>query len=472
MAEAKIFAGPRIRRIRNGLKLTQAAMAEALGISPSYLNLIERNQRPLTVQIILRLARTYDIDLAGLQASGEKATTLGDLRVVFADPILAGELPGDGELVEIADAAPNAASAVVKLHRAYRELEGRLSDLSGLMGGQVGGASLARLPNEEVEEAFAGRANHYPGLDAAAEALHAKLGGGDELGSALRLHLGREHEIAVRVLPSDVMPRWRRRYDRHSRRLFLSDRLTAADRLLELAGEVAGLGFAQVIADEVKFFGFASPEARRLATRHLQRYAAFALAMPYAAFQAAAERTRYDLDGLAARFGVSFGHAAERLTSLQRQSAPGPAAFFLEVDQAGNRIRRAGARGFPTQRFGGACVKLPVFEAFGQGGRTLVERAEMPGGEGYLLVARALDGLAATIGDRGRRTAVLVGWPIGQAADIVYGGLVSERVPALPIGPACRICERQGCPARAEALLTRPLGLDESVTGLSLLDFQ
>ena len=117
-------------------------------------------------------------------------------------------------------------------------------------------------------------------------------------------------------------------------------------------------------------------------------------------------------------------------------------------------------------------MKLPVFEAFGQGGRTLVERAEMPGGEGYLLVARALDGLAATIGDRGRRTAVLVGWPIGHAADVVYGGLVPERVPPLPIGAACRICERQGCPARADALLTRPLGLDESVTGLSLLDFQ
>ncbi|MEC9464019.1 MAG: helix-turn-helix transcriptional regulator, partial [Pseudomonadota bacterium] len=49
MAERKIFAGPRVRRIRNGLGLTQTAMAEALEISPSYLNLIERNQRPLTV---------------------------------------------------------------------------------------------------------------------------------------------------------------------------------------------------------------------------------------------------------------------------------------------------------------------------------------------------------------------------------------------------------------------------------------
>ena len=68
MADNKIFAGPRLRRLRNGLGLTQTAMAAELGISPSYLNLLERNQRPLTVQILLRLAEIYDVDLSGLQA--------------------------------------------------------------------------------------------------------------------------------------------------------------------------------------------------------------------------------------------------------------------------------------------------------------------------------------------------------------------------------------------------------------------
>ena len=67
MAEQKIFAGPRIRRIRNALGLTQTAMAEGLGISPSYLNLIERNQRPLTVQLILQLASVYKVEPEELQ---------------------------------------------------------------------------------------------------------------------------------------------------------------------------------------------------------------------------------------------------------------------------------------------------------------------------------------------------------------------------------------------------------------------
>src|SRR6185437_3568292 len=101
MAEQKIFAGPRIRRIRNARGLTQTAMAEGLGISPSYLNLIERNQRPLTVQLVLKLSSIYGVDPGELQ--GEAAASVLVLKEVFADPLLAGELPGDAELSEVAD---------------------------------------------------------------------------------------------------------------------------------------------------------------------------------------------------------------------------------------------------------------------------------------------------------------------------------------------------------------------------------
>lgn len=81
MSERKIFAGPRIRRIRNERGLTQTAMAEALGISPSYLNLIERNQRPLTVQLLLKLASVYKLDLDSLQA--ESGSTVTGLKKCF-----------------------------------------------------------------------------------------------------------------------------------------------------------------------------------------------------------------------------------------------------------------------------------------------------------------------------------------------------------------------------------------------------
>ena len=110
MAEQKIFAGPRIRRIRQGKGITQTAMAEGLGISPSYLNLIERNQRPLTVQLILKLASAYQVDPKELH--GEAHSAVAQLKEVFTDPLLVGELPGDQELIELAEAAPNASAAV------------------------------------------------------------------------------------------------------------------------------------------------------------------------------------------------------------------------------------------------------------------------------------------------------------------------------------------------------------------------
>ncbi|WP_292378451.1 helix-turn-helix transcriptional regulator, partial [Mesorhizobium sp.] len=128
MADQKIFAGPRIRRIRSAKGLTQTAMAEGLGISPSYLNLIERNQRPLTVQLILKLASVYKVDPHELQ--GEARGSVAALKEVFSDPLLVGELPGDQELIELAEAAPNASAAVIKLFRAYREQAERLSDLN------------------------------------------------------------------------------------------------------------------------------------------------------------------------------------------------------------------------------------------------------------------------------------------------------------------------------------------------------
>ncbi|WP_102960769.1 helix-turn-helix domain-containing protein [Mangrovicella endophytica] len=473
MHETKIFAGPHIRRIRNGLGLTQTAMASGIGISPSYLNLIERNQRPLTVQLILRLSEVYGVDPGELR--GGKARELqGELKAIFADPLLADELPGDQELGELAATAPNVAAGLAKLYRAYREQHERLSDLSELLAREGRGTPVAaaRLPLDEVRDVLENRPNHYAAIEAAAERLHQSFEPGDDPGAVLRGWLRSRHDIAVRVLPADVMPIWRRRFDRHSRRLFLSERLSAADRLREVAAEVFTLAYEDVVASEADSFGFSGPEALRLARLELMRYAAHALMMPYAPFQTAAERCGYDVTVLASRFGVSFEQAAQRLTTLQRASAPGIPFFLMEVDHAGNRIRRVGARGFPAQRFGGDCPKLPIHMAFAQPDAVLAEMAEMPGGASFLLVTRTVDGPTARFGERPRRTAILIGCDAAHKDATIYGRQLGSGAVPTPIGPACRFCERQACIARAAPPLTRPLGLDERVGGLSPFDFQ
>ncbi|WP_144378853.1 short-chain fatty acyl-CoA regulator family protein [Mesorhizobium amorphae] len=484
MAEQKIFAGPRIRRIRNQKGLTQTAMAEGLGISPSYLNLIERNQRPLTVQLILKLASVYKVEPDELQ--GEARGSISALREVFTDPLLAGELPGDQELVEIAEAAPNAAAAVIKLFRAYREQAERLSDLTELLAreGHTTALSGARLPIDEVHEVFERRPNHFPSLEEEAEAfttlLNSGLNPGDDLFGALKEWLRREHGIVVKVLPVATMPNWRRRYDRHSQRLFLSERLSPFDQLREVAMEASLIRMQVAVAAEIAALKLSSDEARRLARFELGRYAAHALMMPYQAFLSAAQRARYDVDVLRSRFSVSFEQAANRLTMLQRAGASGVPFFMLEVDNAGNRFRRGGAQGFPHSRFGGGCPKLPVHAAFTQPGQIFVEAVEMPDGAEFLTVARTLEGPQGAFSERPRRTAILLGCDIAFRDEIVYGAALpalalggkSGAVKATPVGPACRLCERSGCLSRAEPPVTRPLGLDEMVTGLSAFDFQ
>lgn len=472
MAERKIFAGPRVRRVRLGLGLTQTAMAEALGISPSYLNLIERNQRPLTVQLLLKLASVYKVDLDALQ--GEGGGLAARLREVFADPLLAGEIPGDQEIIEVAEAAPNAALGLMKLYRAYREQAARLSDLADLLTREGHETSIAgaRLPIDEVRETLERRPNFFARIEDAAEIFAARLGTGDELPGALKAWAKSEHGIVVRTLPVHAMPNLRRRYDRHSMRLFLSERLSPFDRTRELAMEVALLALDQEIAAELNDLNLSTNEARRIGRFELARHAAHALMMPYGAFLTAAQRARYDLDVLRSRFDVSFEQVANRLTSLVRSGAPGIPFFLMELDHAGNVLRRAGAQGFPQARFGGLCPKLGLHAAFLQPGQVLVDRVEMPDGGTFLTLSRTLEGPQAGFGERVRRTAILLGCDLSNAGDTVYGEALPGTAATVLAGTACRLCERQGCLSRAEPPVTRPLGLDEMVTGLSAFDFQ
>lgn len=472
MAEQKIFAGPRIRRIRNGLGLTQTAMADGLGISPSYLNLIERNQRPLTVQLILRLASVYHVEPEDLQS--EKGGVAAALKEVFAEPLLAGELPGPEEIAALADAAPNAAAALVKLHRAFRESQERLTDLSDLLAreGRATLLSSARLPIDEVREVLENRPNFFAALEEEAEAFLKLLNAGDDLTGALKRWLAAEHHIAVRVLPVAAMPNWRRRYDRHSQRLFVSERLSPFDQLREIAMEAALIRMRVAIESEVEGLKLASDEARRIGRFEMARYAAHALMMPYAPFLSAAQRARYDLDVLRSRFNVSFEQAANRLTMLARPGASGVPFFMLEIDNAGHKFRKGGADGFPRQRFGGGCPKLPVHAAFSQPQQILVEAVEMPDGGAFLTIARTLEGPRGAFHERPRRTALLIACDIAHRGEVVYGEALPGNAPVTQVGPACRLCERSGCLARAEPPVTKPLGLDEMVTGLSAFDFQ
>ena len=247
------------------------------------------------------------------------------------------------------------------------------------------------------------------------------------------------------------------------------------DQTREIAMEAASLRMQVVVGAELEDLKLSSAEAKRIARFELLRYAAHALMMPYTPFREAAQRAKYDLDVLRARFNVSFEQAACRITTLQKQGASGVPFFLQEIDQAGHRLRHFGAQGFPQARFGGNCPKLQIYNAFSHPQQLLVEQVELPDKVQYLTISRTIEGPQAGFGEQPRRTALMLACEASLAQDTIYGTYlagISSGSGINPVGTACRLCERQACLARAEPPLTRPLALDEMVSGFSAYDFQ
>src|ERR1051326_5131539 len=239
--ERKVFAGPRVRHLRLSLGLSQSAMARDLGISASYLNLVERNQRPLTTQLVLKLAAIYDLDLRELHGDRE-AERVAELTEIFSDPVF-GKMASPTVIGDLVNGYPDIVSGFSSLYSAYRKgLSRPPAEGEGEAGPTVSDDN--RYPVEEVRSYFHDRNNYIAALDLAAEAFHASLNAGDDLVPALRAHLRDTHQIRVTILPLHAMPDEQRRFDRHNRRLFLSEMLPHSARVFQTAAQVALLTYA------------------------------------------------------------------------------------------------------------------------------------------------------------------------------------------------------------------------------------
>src|SRR5215468_6316873 len=125
-----VFMGPRLRRLRRDQGLTQSDMAADLEISPSYVALLERNQRPVTADMLLRLARTYKIDVGDLAGDGG-ADHIARLQAVLKDPMFADLDMPSLEISDVATSFPSITEAFLRLYTAYREEQLALADRGG-----------------------------------------------------------------------------------------------------------------------------------------------------------------------------------------------------------------------------------------------------------------------------------------------------------------------------------------------------
>jgi predicted transcriptional regulator/plasmid maintenance system antidote protein VapI len=449
----KTFIGPHLRRLRLERSETQGAMARKLGISPSYVNLLENNERSVSVQVMLRLFDAYGVDWREI-AEEDGASQLADLRAALQDPIF-DTRPDLPQLRAALVHAPDLASAFLRLHRAWAAANDQL-----LARAEGDGGAISESPEAAVHTVFRRNRNHFRDLEEAAERFWPAPVDRDEIYGALKARLRDRLGITVRLARVEDLPGTLRQYDEARREILLSEALDHTNRTFQLA-HMCGLLEQRTLLDGlIGRSGISDPRGEARLRVELANYFAAAVLMPYAAFLAEAKATKYDLDHIATRFGVSFEQACHRATTLQREGAQGVPFFFLRIDKGGNVTKRFNATDFHLAEYGGACPRLDVHTSFRTPGKIVPQFVEMPDKSQYFTFSRTVDRPTWIRHAQDNRLAVAMGCTVDHAAEIGYAEAFSVTgTRMVPIGINCRICPRANCDQRAyqAVVLTQPV---------------
>ena len=456
--------GARVRALRHGAGLSQVALAQQVGISASYLNLIEHNQRALTTNVLQSLADALEIDARELSRSPADDLS-ADLNEVFSDPMFAEHAVPTREIRDLALGGPELSSAIVSLYRAFVAARDSAQSLATQIydGQQVPQASTTQMPSEEVSDFIQTAGNHFGELEVAAERLwdDARLSG-DDLPRGLARHLADRFGIRVDVRREvDAL----REFNPSERRLVLSSRLPPASRTFQLALQLALVSQGAILDELTAAANLSSEASRQLCRIVLANYFAGAVVMPYGPMLEAAQAERYDIELLGHRFGASFEQVCHRLTTLRREGAEGIALHMIRVDMAGNISKRFSASGIRFARFAGACPRWNVFSAFATPGEMRVQISQMPTGERYFCVARTVHRSRGGYHAPRAVQAIGLGCELKYASGLVYadGVDVDDSEGDIPIGVTCRLCPRPDCAQRAFPSIREPLRIDANV---------
>ncbi len=460
MITHKIFAGPALRRLRRNHGHTQVKMAQLLDISPSYLNLLERNQRALSARLMVSLAERFDLDPRSLTAE-EPGGGVHGLRRRLADPLFSELQIDKSELEEWIIAAPNAAEAFAQLF-----------DRGAL--GSAGEANASNDPVTLVRREIERWRNHFADLDTETEELADELRlQNSDLYSAISERLRSKHQLMIRILPGSVMPGMLRRFDLHARQLQLSEMLDSSSRTFQAAYLLGQLEFRDAIMNLVRGANMDNRTAERFLQRHLFGYFAAALMMPYGRFLRACEQTGYDFLVLQRRFGAGFEQLAHRLTTLQRVGARGLPFFMVRIDRAGQFSKRfAGGSNAGLVESSNSCPLWHLHRSFERPGTIYVQHVAMEDETSWLTISRTVQGSGYGAGGAAPEFALGLGVAAEHADQMTYAkGVSLEYADGEPIGVGCTACKRSGCAQRSAPPRGRALIFDDRERGVTPFDF-
>ena len=439
-------------------------MAQALGISTGYVNLLENNQRSLSVRLLATLSDVYDIDWRDL-VRDEASGMLAEVRTVLKDPLFGESVPDLQELRAAIDHAPRLVSLFLRVYGMHRTTLERIMR----QGSDEGSEGLLSASAETlIHDLFRDHSNYFEDLERAAERLREEEPcRPDDVYSVLKARLFKRHGIVIELKSAEEMTGGLRVYDQRRKALRLSEALDHPNQVFQIA-HVLCLVEQQDLLDELtEESGVASGPGAARCQVELANYFAAAFLMPYEAFLDAAEAMTYDLDRLAARFGVSYEQACHRITTLQRPKRQGVPFFFLRVDKAGNVTKRFNSTPFQLAEYGGACPVWTVHMSFQLPGVILPQFVELPDGDRYFTISRTSNRPVYNFRTQDHRMALALGCELKFANKIGYArdfNLNDEGI-FNPIGINCHLCPRQACTQRAHQPVFMELPIDTSRRG-------
>ena len=458
---AQAILGTRIRSRRRALGLTQAALARSMGISASYLNLIEGNKRSIAGPRLRKAAKALGVSLDELDGAAERRllATLEDMAHVPDIEALGVEADAVGEFI---GRFPGWARAVVALARAEQDAS----------------AAARALADRLTHDPFLGETVHrmltqVAAVRSAAEILVEYPDISDERRTSFQSMIARQvHELSHvgetlagyfdkvdesdrTLTPLDEVEALFEAHDNHFAALEqaaapfaseLGDVQFALRRERARALATAKLGGAvdRLLAGET---GLETTAARERAREALLRYAGRVMLAPMERFAPRAQALGFDVEALADEFSLNLSTACQRLTALP----PGdgrPRFGYLRANAAGSIVVARPLAGLTFPRHSAACPLWVLFRAQQSPEAVLRQRAVFPSGSRFVFLARARNTGPTGFGKPRHYLIDMLAMTEEDARMTIYAP--EDSVPVEEVGPSCRTCPRRTCAHRVE----------------------
>ena len=462
--------GLKLRTLRLQRHVKQADAARDLGVSPAYLNLIEKGKRVMPFPLLWKALRYLEQDPEQFMASLGQGPVDETLAKLLDEPLFKS-LDIDPEDLQHLSAEPKLAGTVAALFNLYKNTRSQLEKVTAQKAGSVAPgvvvpqASLDYSPFDEVSDFLEAKRNWFPELEEHAEALRRDFALDRQVTSHQLIKLltdrfGYKVEFETSPSGSSVV----RRLDPERKTLTFSPALTEQPLKFQLATSIGLLVMDQdqILDSILTGVHTRHAETPKLIKVNLSNYFAGALLLSYGDFFREVQRTRYDVELLSQIFGTTYETVAHRLCNLSDPKALGVPFHFLRADLAGNISKRYSGTGLKFASGGNSCGKWAVHLAFLNPSQITRQYSMMPDGTTYFCFAKVqLQPIGGSI-VRGTAYSIGLGTHAENAQFLAYGLPTTDlKRDAVPTGISCRFCERTDCNQRAAASYRFAFSFDE-----------